>query len=218
MNNEAPGLVRGGMSPGIRPLFHSRRDIALIKDKSASNGFGILNAGTVMGTDTATDQVVPVPTDPAVIDASRSALTLDYATGTSVVSVSEADAAKFNVGDAIVVNNETPVYFDLGTVVSKAAAVSGSVVITVSGSAATIVITTALTAALSHKTAAADPFYAASCLLDKDIDTGVTAGNSPVPCSVVFKNAMVYTVYLKGMSAKSITDLGAIQDGVHTII
>jgi hypothetical protein len=221
MLNEAPGLVRGGMSPGIRPLFHSRREIALIKDKSANSGFGVLKAGRVLATTTVDGQVVPVPVDDGsvdTIDIARPRLAVNYVSGESTFSLSEADAAKFRVGDAVDFNNETPVYADMGSITAIGAPIAGVVIVTVDGSAVSTVMTTALSAAVSHKTAAATPFYAASCLLDKDIDTGVSAETNAVPCSVVFKNAMVYTVYLTGMSDKSITDLGAIQDGVHTII
>jgi len=220
MNNEAPGMVRGGMSPGIRPLFHSRREIALIKDKSALAGFGVIKNGTVMATTTATDSVVPVPVDDGsvnAVDVARVRVVVDAADTATTLTISEADAAKFSVGDAIVINNLTPVYDDLGSITAIGAPANGQVVVTVDGQVDGAVFTVANRSAISHKTAANSPFYAASCLLDKDIDTGETAGEQPVPCSVVFKNAMVYTAYLTGMSAKSITDLGAIQDGVHTI-
>lgn len=221
MLNEAPGLERDGYSPGIPPLFHSRREIALLKDKSASPGFGYLKQGTILGIDQSTLQVVPVPVDDGSVDAidiARSRVTLDYSTGTSVVSVSEEDAAKYSVGDAVVLSNLTPIYADMGTVVSKAAPAGGSVVITVTGSVAEVAFTIANRAALSHKTAASDPFYAASCVLDKDLNVGTSAEASAVPTSVVFGNCILYTAFLTGLSAKSITDLGAIQDGLHTII
>lgn len=220
MNNEAPGLTRGGMSPGIRPLFHSRREIALIKDKSAAAGFGVVKNGTVMATTTATGNIVPVPVDDGSVDAvdiARVRLVADASDTATTVTIAEADAVKFVVGDAIVVNNLTPAYDDLGLITDIAAPSNGQVVITVDGQVDGVVFTVANRAAISHKTADTTPFYAASCLLDKDVDTGEVAGEQPVPVSVVFKNAIVYTAYLTGMSAKSLTDLGAIQDGVHTI-
>ena len=220
MLNEAPGLVRSGMSPGIRPLFHSRREIALIKDKSANAGFGLLKQGYVMATTVVGSQVTPVPLDDGsvdVVDIARSRLVVSYVSDATDIIVSEADAAKFQVGDSVILSNLTPVYADVGPITAISAAVNGQVTIAITTAATTAVQTTGNRAALSHKTAAATPFYAASCLLDKDIDTGTDAGLAPVPTSVVFKNAMVYSVYLTGMSAKSLTDLGAIEDGVHTI-
>lgn len=221
MNNEAPGLTRGGMTPGIRPLFHSRREIALIKDKSALAGYGVLNQGTVMGITTADSQVVPIPLDTGsvnAVDPARARLVVNYASAATAIVISEADAAKFRVGDSVVLSNLTPAYADMGPITAIGAAVNGQVTITVTTGAAVAVHTVANRAALSHKTAAGTPFYKASCVLDKDIDTGVVADLASVPCSVVFGNCILYSVYLKGMSAKSITDLGAIQDGVHTII
>lgn len=219
MNNEAPGLVRGGMSPGLRPLFHSRREIALIKDKSLTNGFGLVGQGYVLGT-TADGRVTPIPVDDGSVDAvdiARTRLVVDASDTATTVVVAEAEACRFAVGDAIVVNNLTPAYDDLGTITAISAAVNGQVTITVDGTVDGAIFTVANRAAISHKTDATSPFYKASCMLDKDVDTGVTADTAAVPCSVVFKNAMVYSVYLTGMSAKSLTDLGAIEDGVHTI-
>lgn len=222
MNNEAPGLVRGGMSPGIRPLFHSRREIALIKDKSAVAGYGLIGQGCVMGTTTDDSRVVPIPVDNGSVDAvdiARSRLLVDAVDTQAVVVVSEADAAKFRVGDNVALSNLTPAYDDLGAITAIAAAVNGQVTITVSGAVAGIIFTTANRAALFQVTKATTPFYKASCVLDKDIDTGVGGiTDAAVPVSVVFGNCMLYTVYLKGMSAESLVDLGAIQDGVHTII
>jgi len=219
MNNEAPGLVRGGMSQGLRPLFHSRREIALIKDKSLTNGFGLLKQGYVLGT-TADSRVTPIPVDDGSVDAvdiARTRLVVNAADSASVVVVAEAEACRFAVGDTVALSNMTPAYDDLGTITAIAAPANGQVSITVDGAVDGAIFTTANRAALCHKTDAASPFYKASCLLDKDVDTGVTSDTADVPCSVVFKNAMVYSVYLTGMSAKSLTDLGAIEDGVHTI-
>lgn len=221
LNNEAPGLARGGQTPGIRPLFHSRREIALIKDKSIVPGFGLVRAGTVLGT-TTDGLVVPSPKDNGsvdAVDAARARLLVNGASGAATLILSEADAAKFRVGQEVVVSNLTPAYQDLGAITAISAAVNGQVTITFTTAFASAVFTTANRAALSHKTAAATPFYASSCIIDKDVDTGVgSATAAAVPVSVVFRNAMLYTVWLQGLSAKAITDLGATQDGVHTII
>lgn len=221
MSNEAPGLVRGGISPGIRPLFHSRREIALIKDKSAAAGYGLLTQGYVLGTTIDDSRVVPIPLDTgagAATDIARSLLTADTSAADTAVSVSVADAAKYRVGDHIALSNKTPAYDDLGLITAIAAPASGAVVITVAGAVAGAVFTVANDAAIVHATSAASPFYKASCVLDKDVDTGAAASDAAVPVSVVFGNCILYSVYLKGMSAASITNLGAIQDGVHTII
>lgn len=221
MNNEAPGLVRGGQHPGIRPLFHSRREIALIKDKSLMSGFGVIKNGRVLSTTTG-GLVVPNPKDDGSVDAidtARARLLADGVDTESTVVISEADAAKFRVGQDVVLNNLTPAYQDVGAITAISAAVNGQVTVTFTTAINVAVFTTANRAALSHKTAASTPFYAASCILDKDVDTGEgDAWAAPVPVSVVFRNAMLYTVWLDGLSDKAITDLGAIQDGVHTII
>jgi hypothetical protein len=219
--NEAPGIERTGYTPGLPPLFHSRAEIALIKDKSAHAGFGYLKRGRVMATTVADELVVPVPVDSGsvdAIDAARSRLVVDAGDTDTTVTVSEADAAKFRVGDEVVLNNLTPVYQDLGAITKIAAPANGQVVITVTNAVSGALMTVASRSALSHKTAAASPFYAASCVLDKDINTGTAGTDNAVPVSVVFGNCILYTAFLTGMSAKSLTDLGAIQDGVHTII
>ena len=221
LNNEAPGLVRGGQHPGIRPLFHSRREIALIKDKSFQAGFGVVKLGRVLATTTG-GLVVPNPKDDGSVDAvdpARARLLANAVDTESTVLVSEADAAKFRVGQDVVLNNLTPAYQDLGAITAIGSAVNGQVTITVTNAISGAVFTAANRAALSHKTAAASPFYKASCILDKDVDTGEGDAWAPaVPVSVVFRNAMLYSVWLDGLSEQAIIDLGASQDGVHTII
>lgn len=218
--NDAPQQVVGGQTPGIRPLFHSRRDIALIKDTCIKPGFGLLRAGTILSASVTDGLMVPNPEDGGTgdIDAARPRLLANAVDTESTVVVSEADAAKFRVGDDVVINNNVPAYQDLGPITAIAAAVNGQVTITVTNSISGATFTTANNAAISHKTAATTPFYAAACLLDRDVNTGTAANDPEAPTSVVFGNAMVYTVNLFRLSAKAITDLGAVQHGIHTIL
>jgi len=207
MKNEAPGLDRGAYSPGIPPLFHSRREIALIKDKSFKAGFGYVKAGQIVGV-TLDDFVVPYGvTVPLVANA---------ANASSVVVVSEADAARFAVGDTLAVSEDSTVD-DLGAVISIVVA-GGQATITVDGTVGSADFTTANNAAVFHKTSATTPFVAAGCILDKDINTGTEAGLSEVPVSVVFGNCMLYKVFVTGIDAAALTALNAIEDGRHLIV
>lgn len=214
--NASPQVNLSGITPGSRPLFHTRAEIALLKDSCVKAGFGVLKAGTVLATCVVDELMTPNPTDAgsATLDVARARLTAT-ATGTTLV-VTEADGAKFRVGDSAILNNNSPVYQDLGLITAIATAdglTTLTVTETVSGT-----FTTAANAAVSHKTAAASPFYAASCFLDKDLDAGTSATEQPAPTSICFGNAILYTASLTGMSAKAVTDLGASQHGVHTII
>jgi len=217
--NDSPQVVRSGITPGIKPLFHSRREIALLKDTCVKPGFGILKQGTVLAASVADELMTPNPIDAgtAALDIARVRIAADAVTTESTVTISEADAAKFRVGDSIVINNSTPIYEDLGAITAISAPSSGIVTVTFTTALASGDLTTALHASISHKTAAASPFYKASCVLDKDVDSGASSTDQPAPTSVVFGNAMLYTVWLIGMSAKAITDLGAKQHGVHTM-
>ena len=40
-----PQMIRGPEVPGLQPLFHSVRDIALVIDKTAQAGYGVLKGG-----------------------------------------------------------------------------------------------------------------------------------------------------------------------------
>lgn len=59
LGGSIPQMNRGGETPGIKPLFYSRRESALLLDKTLKAGYGALQAGTVMSLCDATDLLVP---------------------------------------------------------------------------------------------------------------------------------------------------------------
>ena len=92
-----PQFNAGGMLPGQKALFHSAREIALIKDKTIKPGFGVVLAGTVMAVDTVDGDLVPcAPTAVAQSDVGRVYLA-GTVTAAAVVLIPLAQSYRFAV-------------------------------------------------------------------------------------------------------------------------
>ena len=61
LGGSLPQFNRVPEGAGIRPLFHSVRDIALILDKTIKAGYGILKTGTVTAICSNTGKLYPYP-------------------------------------------------------------------------------------------------------------------------------------------------------------
>lgn len=229
IRSSIPQLNRYADTPGIRPLFHSVRDIALIIDKTLQAGYGYLPAGTVMAINKSdagggsAGKLVPfVPVYTALTLGQVSALGVaplvqDAASGSIKVSIE--DSYKFEVGDDLYLENgsgEGPV---------KAAAIT-AIDRTTSPLYATITTT-----AFSHgnftvakgsycyvQTSEDDPYSAAAYILDQDIDTGIGSEAKGAISSVVVSNCVLYKNTLLNLSAAAITSLGGSTDGRFFIL
>jgi hypothetical protein len=221
-----PQVNRYPEGAGIKRLFFSMRDVALIKDKTVQGGYGFLKAGTVMGVNKSDaggvgDLVPFVPVSTSVVLGTDTAigvaaLVQDAASGSIKVSI--ADSYKFVVGDDLYLDNDD----DEGPV--KAAAIT-AIDRTTDTRYATITTT-----AFSHgdftvakssyayvQTSESDPYSEAAFILDKDIDTG-TIGGLGALTSVLISNAILYKASLINASAAALTSLGAVEDGQHVIV
>lgn len=215
IRSSIPQMNRYPEGVGIKALFHSKRDIALIIDKTVAAGYGYLKAGTVMAVDTTTGKLVPyVPISTAVVIGADSALgvspvVLDSTSGHIFTSIN--DSYKYALGDTLVLDNDS----DEGPV---EAAVITEIDVTTSTLMADI-----HTTAFSHgnftvakgsyaypKTYASDPYTLAAYILDKDIDTGYGALAIGALTSVVVSNAVLYKNSLINLTAAAITALGVV--------
>lgn len=218
IRSSIPQMNRYAEVPGIKPLFHSVRDIALIFDKTAQAGYGYLKAGTVMALNCSdaggVGKIVPyVPISTSVTLGGDSAIGVapvvqDCASGHIYVSLQ--DAYKFEVGDDLYLDNDS----DEGPV--KAAAIT-DIDVTTSTLYADIT-----TSAFSHgnftvakkayayvQTSEDDPYTAAKYILDKDVDTGLGAEAAGALTSVLVSNAILYKNNMINLTAAAITALGS---------
>lgn len=226
IGGDTPQIVRNPEGRGIKRLFYSVRDIALVKDKTVAAGYGVLEAGTVMAVNTSAaggkGELVPyVPvysnvafgTDSAI---GISALVDDGVSGS--VKVSLADSYKYKVGDDLVAENnagEGPLA--LGAITAIDRTDTRFAIITCGAYTATNV-TVAKNAYIYVEAGASDPWSTAKFILDKDIDTGIGEEAAGALTSVVISNAILYTGSLVNATAEAIAALGAVTDGQHTIL
>jgi hypothetical protein len=219
IRSSMPQMNRYPEGPGIKALFHSVRDIALIIDKTVQGGFGYLKAGTVMAINLSTEggngKLVPyVPISTSVVLGEISAIgiapvVLDCTAGHVFVSIE--DSYKFEVGDDIYLDNDS----DEGPILAEAITAIDR---TTSSLYADITTTTfahgnftVAKKAYAHvKAGTSGEYTTAAYVLDKDVDTGVGSEALGALTSVVVSNCVLYKNSMYNLTAAAITSLGVV--------
>lgn len=226
LGGDIPQVVRNPEGAGIKRLFFSQREIALIKDKTFAPGYGVIKAGTVVSVNASAagnkGMLVPyVPVFGKIVFGTDSAtgiapLVQDGVSGSFKVSIN--DSYKFIVGDDLILQNTT------GDALTNVGAIS-AIDRTTDTRWATITVPayTATNATVAKGSyvfveAGTTPFSLASFIVDKDINTGYGPDAAGALTSIVISNAIVYTGSLVNMTSEAVTSMGVIQDGQHTII
>jgi len=223
LGGSIPHMVRNGEGPGYKRLYYSRREQALIKDKTIAPGYGVLRAGTIMAQNISaagnTGLMVPyVPVFGNVVFGSDSAvgsapMLANGATG--FLYVSNADALKFVVGDDVYYQNTAgDGLVDCGTIT---AITEGPLYATIACGAYTATNATVAKGGYVFVKAGAAPFSVAKYILDKDVDTGTGANAQGALAPVVLSNCILYKASLINATAEALTALGGIEDGPHII-
>ncbi|MCE5226088.1 MAG: hypothetical protein LLG05_09565 [Porphyromonadaceae bacterium] len=226
VRSSIPQINRGPEGAGIKALFHSVRDIALIIDKTISGGYGYLKAGTVLAVNASSaggvGKLVPyVPISSSVVLGEESAIGVapivqDCTSGHVFVSLE--DSYLYEEGDDLILDNDD----DEGPVVAAA--------ITDIDRTTSSIYADITTTGFSHgnftvakksyayvKTYGSDPYTLAAYILDKDVDTGVGEDALGALSSVVVSNCVLYKNSLVNLTAAAITALGVV-DGRFLIV
>lgn len=227
IRSSIPQMNRYPETPGIKALFHSVRDIALIIDKVAQAGYGYLKAGTVMAINLsaagALGQLVPyVPISTGVALGAVSAIGIAPVVLNSIAShvyVSLEDSYKFVVGDELILDNDS----DEGPTTTGA-------ITAIDRTTSTLYADITTTTAFSHGnytvakkayahvvTGVSGEYTTAAYILDADIDTGAGAEAAGALCSVVVSNAILYKNNMTNLTAAAIASLGVV-DGRFFIL
>lgn len=216
LGGSTPQMNQGGMLPGQKALFHSLREIALIKDKTIKAGFGVVKAGTVMAVDTLSGDLVPcAPTAVAVDDTQRVFLNASV-TAAAIVFVPLEQSYRFAVGDVVIIGDNVPAYTDGGAITAiDRTTYAGQAEITFTNNATA---TLANQAYIYHKAGAAGKFSDAKWINDQDVFTGEGEDAQGANTSVVISNAILYAGALIGYDAAAATALGTVDDGAHVIL
>jgi hypothetical protein len=227
LGGSIPQMVRNPEGAGIKRLYFSQAEHALIKDKTCAPGYGVLKAGTIMAVNTsaAGNKGMLVPYVP-VFGSQVAGLNTDAAKGVAPllqngvsgsVVVSIADSYKFAVGDQIYYQNASGSgLVDCGVITAIDRTTNGSFA-TISCGAYTATNATTALKAYVYVIAGATPFSIAKFMLDKDVDTGVGEEAAGALAPVLISNAIVYSGSLVNCTAEALASLGCIVDGPHTI-
>jgi len=186
-------------------LFYSRREQALILEKTARKGFGILEMGQVMTEVNDADFIVPHG------DNGNTYLLENASSGQKDLKVKADYASRFAPGEKVVVADDSN---------------SGNYEIdeiSVSGDEATITVTSNLgetyqksdDAYIKHRQ---DGNY---YVLDQETDTGMAEEADEVEgalTSVVVGNAVLYKDSVIGMDSSARSNLNAHEDGIFYVI
>jgi hypothetical protein len=226
LGGSTPQVNHGGETTGQKRLFYSVRDIALIKGKQILAGYDVLKAGQMMAVEPISGDLVPyVPTTTPLHKekvAGNAFSVADIASGATVIFVAKGEGQKFVVGQSIILVNDnagTPVLHDGGAITAVDVTTHSHMdKITFTTATAVATFTVARFTNAYVKTNTTTPFSKAVYLLDKDVDTGFGAGADGAQTSVVISNAIVYTASLIDMDAAAIAAMGAVTDGIHTIL
>jgi hypothetical protein len=217
VRSSMPQINRGPEGYGIKPLFHSVRDIALIIDKTVAKGYGYLKAGTVMAVNCSdaggVGELVPfVPASVTLGDGITSigvaACVLDSASGK--IRVSKNDSYKFQVGDDLYLENadgDGPIKAAAITVIDRTTSAIYAEITTTAFSHGNF--TVAKGAYCYVQTAESGTYSVAAYVLDKDVDTGEGTDAEGALTSVVVSNAVLYKNNMTNLSAAAITSLGS---------
>jgi len=221
LGGSMPQLNRSGETPGSKALFHSVRDIALIKDKTVQGGYGALKAGTIMATNAVTGDLVPyTPITFGALNMSRAYLVTDYGTGATIMYVTIPDSYKFAVDDELAMaEDDGPTYHNAGVISAiDRTTEPHRAKITVTTGVASANFTTAKHANCYVRASAATNFSVATFILDQDIFTGEGESALGANTSVIISNAILYTGSLINLDTAAGTALGTVTDGNHTIL
>jgi hypothetical protein len=219
VRSNIPQMSRYPEVPGVKPLFHSVRDIALILDKTVQAGYGYLKAGTVMSVNCSDaggkGKLVPyVPISTGVVLGQDSAIGVaaivkDCASGHVYVSLD--DSYMFEIGDDLILDNDS----DEGPTVAAAITAIDRTTSTLWADITTTAFshgnyTTAKKAYVHAKAGASGEYNTAAYVLDKDIDTGYGSEALGALTSVVVSNCILYKNSLINLTAEAIAALGVV--------
>lgn len=220
LGGNTPQLNRSGETPGSKALFHSVRDIALILDKTFKPGYGYLKAGTVVCSNSADALLAPYPeADPVTnLAGAKAFITSDTGATATEVTVTNPESYKFNVGDSLVIVDDTTAAEDLGAITDITRAVNGLATITFTTAIGGTAYTVARSGAITVKSDTEAGFTKATYILDQDINTGYGDTALGANASVVLHNAVLYNAAMVNLDAQAVTDLGAVVDNRFLIL
>ena len=206
---------------GLYPLFHSRREQALIVDRFLGKGFGIVKGGVVLSRTVGGKYFVYPTTDHLTLHVARAFGIADIADAQNYIDVPLSQINFMEVGDPVFLvrnNAGAPDYHDGGAITAinlEQGSYYGRVTFTNAVSGANFTVANAVNVYLSG--GAFTGGLKANCILDIDVDTGGADGVG-AGISAVYSNAVLYSAYVEGLDTAAATDLGAVVDAPYVFL
>lgn len=227
--SNSPFTYSGPEVRGVRALYHSDPQYALLLGKNISKGFGVLLAGTVMAVNTSAagnvGKLVPYVKTPVSVsqdDAAKAYAVADVADTATSIKVRVEDSYRFVVGDDIMLcsySSSAAVYHNGGAITAiDRTTTPGVAEITFTTAVAVATITVAKGAACYVEAGTTGKYCKAKYILDADVDTGVGDGCINAASSVVIHNATLNKGILINYDAAAETDLGSVTDAAYVIL
>lgn len=227
--NNYPFSFKGAEIRGVKTLYHSDPQYALVLGKNFAAGYGMLSAGTVIGVNTSAagnvGKLVPYVKTPTAVtadDAAKSYAVVDVANAATTIKVALANSYRFVVGDDIMLSNysgATAVYHAGGAITAiDRTTTPGVATITFTTATAVATFTVANGAACYVEAGTTGKYCKAKYVLDSDVDTGAGEGCVDAMSSVVIHNAVLNKAVMVNYDAAAETDLGSVTDAAFVIL
>lgn len=217
--------IKRGFQVDSKRLFYSDEKIALKKLTSVVAGYGILEAGTVLGKITEStsrkDMYVPyaIQAPTAGLDFVGGAYLLaDGASDTTLLQVTQEDSYKFAVGDHIAAVDSDATPIDCGAIVAIDRTTYSNKATIQIAETSMAAITVAAGGMIFIQTQTTTPFSNAVGILIEGVDTGTGENAVGGQGGVVFSNAILYKGLIQNYDSGALTDLGATTDGQYLIL
>lgn len=224
-----PFSFKGAEVRGVKTLYHSDPQYALLLGKNLAAGYGHLSLGTVMAVNTSAagnvGKLVPyvkTPTAAAQDDAAKTYAVADVANTATTIKVRLEDSYRFVVGDDIMLSNysgSAAVYHAGGAITDiDRTTTPGVAIITFTTAVAVATFSVANAAACYVEAGTTGKYCKAKYILDAYVDTGVGEGCTDAISSVVISNAVLNKAVMVNYDSAAETDLGSVTDAAFVIL
>lgn len=214
--------IKGYTARFEKRLYKSRRDVAILTDKTLRAGYGVIERGTVMAVDfNNSAQLVPYTPDTiAYTDISRVFLLSDLAAATTFL-VDLLESYKLAVSDYVVLTDTDGTYEteQISAIDRTTYEEIGQALITISQCAGTFTVAKkACCWVKARDQADTNKCSLAKYILDMDVDTGAGPDAKGGLGGVILNNALIYKDACVGMDATAISSLGVVEEGIYYLI
>ncbi len=219
-----------GQQDNYKALFYSNEEAALTIPVSFQAGYGILKMGTAVAknmsnlTTGGKDLMLPyAPTTftGAEVDPARAYLVANTGTTDKYVYVTMADSYKFQVGDDLIINDNTTAREDLGaiTAIDRTSELHRAK-ITATAAIGGAAFTTARDGYVIVQAASGNSNNYSDCvgILMKSIDTGEGENAQGADAELIIGNCVLYTGALTNFDDAAIADVSAGSFGRYSYI